>query len=242
MANILVYSAKAYVSHIRFLLLFSIPFIIAVLIPLLAPMPSYNDMGAIFLRSAGIFSNLNISTIAIILFSTLFSILFLSFAIVAINVVVKHERIHRRISSEVIKGLEDYTGKVFTLLLIFTLIPLLVSLLALNYGFSGIFSVIAGLAVTPLFFYAPSSVVIDEYGIVRAMKASASFFVRYFKYFAIWFAIALAFLLLLEGVLVAVQNPIFSYAVLFLNCIFLMPFLSVLQSESYLRKFSLLKH
>src|SRR5208283_4423440 len=113
MTNVLAYTVDTYFKRLGLLLLFSIAFFIAILIPIFASLPTYSDIGGIFIRSASVFVNLNVLNSAVIVASTLFSLLFLSFAIVAINVIVKHSRTNVRIRHEVIEGLERYTGRVF---------------------------------------------------------------------------------------------------------------------------------
>ena len=90
MVNVLSYSFDFYAKHLRLIMLFSISFLIAFVIPGLAPLPTYNDAGAIFIRTASIFVNLNAISASIIVASVFFSLLFLSFAIVAINILVKY--------------------------------------------------------------------------------------------------------------------------------------------------------
>src|SRR5208283_1280520 len=96
MSNILKDSWETYSNNIRLVLLFSIPFIIAFLIPLLAPLPTYVSSGAIFLRSASIFQNINAIGVSIIILSLFLSLLFLSFAFVAISLIVKGARTYTR--------------------------------------------------------------------------------------------------------------------------------------------------
>ena len=80
MRKILEYTWQTYFANIYLILLSSIAFIIAFLIPIFASFPTYNDLGGVLLRSASIYLNLNPFNTAIIVISILFSLLFLSFA------------------------------------------------------------------------------------------------------------------------------------------------------------------
>ncbi len=242
MTNVLSYSTTAYFKHLKFLLLFSLPFIIAFVIPLFASLPTYNDAGAIFIRTASIFTNLNVVSTSVIAIAVFFSLLFLSFSIVAINVIVKHSRVGIRIKDEVIKGMEKYTSKVFVLLLAYTAVVMVVGVLSYVYDLTAIPEYAAALALTPLLFYAPASIVIDDYGISRAVKASARFFVRRFDYFLLWLAIAIVLVTLFDFVFIEISGTSLSrYAMLVFNSLFILPFLVVLQSELYMKRFPLMK-
>ncbi|MGC8694559.1 MAG: hypothetical protein ACP5RI_02990, partial [Candidatus Micrarchaeia archaeon] len=106
MANILQYTIETYKENISLISLFSISFIIAFAILVFASLPTYSDAGGIFLRIQSLYMDMNAFNASIIIISTLLSLLFLSFAIVAINIVVKHKRTATRITKEVIEGLE----------------------------------------------------------------------------------------------------------------------------------------
>lgn len=241
-SNILKYAAGTYLSNIKMLLIFSLAFIIAFLIPVFASFPTYNDAGAIFLRTASIFLNLNIFSTAIIVVAVFFSLLFLSFAIVAINVIVKHSRTRTRIRREVFEGLERYTARVFAVLLAWAVIIILANVLSYSTGYSGIITAIVGLAVTPFFFYAPASIVIDDNRLARALDASTSFFVKRLDYFLLWLVVSIILVSVFDLLFIAISGTLASrYVMLVFNSLFIMPFLIVLQSELYMNRFSLLK-
>ncbi len=242
MTNVLRYAADTYAKHLKLILFFSLSFIIAFLIPAFASFPTYNDIGAIFLRTASIYLNLNALGVIVMVVAVLFSLIFLSFAMVAINVIVKHSRIQIRIRREVLEGLETYTGRVFIVLLLFTFV--LVAVNALTYGtrVSGIITAVCGLVLTPFVIYAPASIVIDDRRIGRAMQASLSFFFKRFDYFLLWAFVAIAMLTLVDLLFLAAGGTQLSrYAVLVIDSLFVLPFLVLLQSEMYMKRFAMLK-
>lgn len=240
--NIISYAYSTYISNIKLILSFSLAFIIAFLIPIFASFPTYNDAGGIFLRTASIFSNMSIITSIVIIVALFFSLLFLSFAIVAINVVVKHSRVQRKITKEVIQGLEKYTSKVFIVLLLLSAVIVLVDMLSFSTGYSGLITSVAILIITPFVFYAPASIVIDENKILRSFKASFKFFFRRFDYFLLWLAIAIIAITVFDYIFIVISGTIYSrYIMLVFNSLFILPFLVVLQSEMYMKRFRLLK-
>ena len=118
MANVLSRTWVSYTSNLRLVLLAAVALIIAFLVPAFASLPTYNDLGGIFLRTSSIYLNLNIFNSAVIIVSFLFALIFISFAMVMINVVVKHSRTRTKVRYEVIRSLERFTGIVFAALLI----------------------------------------------------------------------------------------------------------------------------
>ncbi len=242
MKIILEHTIKTYFANIYLILLSSISFIIAFLIPIFASFPTYNDAGAVLLRTASIYLNLNPFNTAVIVVSTLFSLLFLSFAMVAINIVVKHSRTQTKIRSEVIRGIERYTGRVFLILLVATLIIILANVLSFNTGYSAIITAVVALAITPFVFYAPSSIVIDENKVIRSMQASLKFFAKRFDYFIVWLVIAIVIITAFDFLFIVVAGTALSrYAMLIFSSLFILPFLVLLQGELYISRFKLLK-
>ena len=242
MANVLEYTVKAYVSNLLTVFLFSLSFIIAILIPVFAAFPTYNDMGGIFVRTASELLNLNVLNFSIIISSVFFSLIFLSFSIVAINIISKHERVHIRIKKEVLDGLEKYTSRVFSVLLLFVVILAFLSLALYFAKVPGFVYYILVLLIIPFFFYAPSSIVIDDFRIARAMKMSARFFVKRFDYFLLWILLAVVSLSFFDELfLLASRTIVSTYAMLIFNAVLVLPFLVLLQSQMYLKRFAMLK-
>lgn len=238
--NVLSLSFETYKSNIALILFAALSFVIAFIIPIFASFPTYGDLGAIFLRTASIYINLNIINTSVIVISVLFSLLFLSFAIVAINVVVKHSRTRTRIKQEVLSGLEKYTSKVFIILFIYTAILFVINAATYKTAFAGISTAIVGLVLTPFLFYAPASIVIDDHRIVRAIQSSVKLFFRKFDYFLLWLAVAIVLLTFFDLLFLAVGQVASTYVMLIFDAFFILPFLVVLQSELYMKRFRLL--
>ncbi len=251
MADLLHNAIETYTNHIQLLLVSSISFVIAVFIPLFASFPTFTDLGGINIRTASIFTNLDIINTAVIVASIFFSLLFLSFAIVAVNIIVKHSRTYAKIRQEVFRGLEKYTSRVFVVLLIMEAIIVLVDALSFaitgSISYSGAITAIAGLIITPFFFYAPASIIIDENKTLRAFSSSFRFFLKKFDYFLMWLIVAIAFVTLTDFIFIGIGTATgfpyqFFIIELIVDTVFILPFLIVLQSESYMKRFAMLKH
>ncbi len=242
MSNVLENAAETYTKHIRLIMISAIPAVIAFLIPAFASFPTYNALGAVFIRTASIFANLNVLNTAVIVASVFFSLLFLSFAIVAINVVVKHSRTYTRIRQEVVMGLEKYTSRVFVVLLAFAAIVVLTDIVASGTGYGGLATSVVGLAATPFFFYAPASIVINDNKTGRAVTAGLRFFFKRFDYVLMWLVIAITATSAFDELFIgAFGPPVAGYALLIFDSLFILPFLIVLQSECYIKSVPMLR-
>ncbi len=242
MRTVFGHAIETYFSNIYLILICSISSLIAFLVPAFASFPTYNDAGSVLLRTSSIFLNLNPFTTAIIVIASLFSLLFLSFAIVAITTVVKHSRTQTKIRSEVIRGLEKYTGNVFTILLIATVIIALANILSYNSGYSGLVTAIVALIITPFVFYTPSSIVIDDTNLLRAIRAGFKFFKKRPDYFVAWLVIAILLITIFDFAFILIAGTALSrYAMLVFSSLFILPFLVLLQGEFYMSRFKLLK-
>ncbi len=242
MPNVLYDSFATYKKNIKLILFFSVSFIIAMLIPVFVAFPTYADLGAIFIRTGSIYLNLNFIDTAIIVVATLFSLIFLSFAIVAINTIVKHSRTNTRIRKEVIESLEKHTTDVFVILASFTALLALVNFATYYTGYSGVATAIAAIILVPFMFYAPSSIIIDEKRPMRAIAASARFIKNKFGYFMLWLIVSFVLLSVVDAIPIAAGGTAVSeYAALVIDSLFVLPFLVVLQSETYIRRFAMLK-
>jgi hypothetical protein len=243
MASLLEDSWETYASNIKLVLLFSIPFIIAFLIPLLAPLPTYISGGAIFLRSASIFLNLNAIGIAAIIASVFFSLLFLSFAFVAISLIVKAKRTFTKNPRSVLREVEKYTGRVFVVLLAYAFILTLVNILGYFLGLEAILTPIVGFFLFMAIFYAPTAIVIDNKRIGAALNQSLELVASRPQYFLLWVVCIIFVVSVVDfAVIHATGTLVSSYIMLILNSVFILPYFVIFQAEAYMKRFSMLRH
>ena len=242
MPGVMHYSLETYRKNGRLILLFSLSFLIAFAIPVLAAFPTFNDAGAILIRTSSLFYfNLTPLSASVIIIASIFSLLFLSFAIVSINVIVKHSRMHVRVRAEVLKGIEKYTARIFAVLGLFTLAIFASEILTYGIKPVGLITAVVGLALTPFVFYAPASIVMEDSRISKAMKRSAKFFASGFSYFLAWLAIAIVSITLINLLFIAAVPQFSEYLSIIVNALLVMPFLIVFQSEAYLKKFPMMR-
>ncbi len=245
MAGVIQESFELYRDKISLAVIFSIPFLIAFAIPMLAPLPTYISAGAIFLRSASVFvnGNINLLSLAVITASTIFSLLFLSFAFVLISILVKSKRTHSTIGSRTFKNIEAYIGKVFVIFLVYAIIMTAANIIGYSFGISTLLTAVVGLFGFAIIFYAPSAVVVDDKKIMRAVKDSARLVLREPQYFLLWLVLITIVVSVLDTVSISLLGTFWSrYVVLVLNSLFVVPYFIIFIAEAYMDRFRLLRH
>jgi hypothetical protein len=243
MPSIVYDSLETYAENIKLVLLFSIPFVIAFAIPLLAPVPTYITMGSTFLRTASTFVNINMFDLAVIVVSVFFSLLFLSLAFVAISFIVKAKRTYGKITRAMIESIEKYTGKVFLIFIIYSAILIIVNIASYPTGYAGAITSIVGFVMFVFIFYAPSAIVIDNKKVFRAIKDSARLVFREPQYLIIWLLLGLIVLTVSDLFFIIVFGTVYSrYIMLVFSSLFLLPYFVIFQAEAYMKRFPILKH
>ena len=238
--NILTHSLSAYRKNIKLISFFSIPALIALLIPTFVNTPAFAAIGGSFLRTGSI-PDLTATDFGIIIISMLVSLYLISFAIVNINLVIKSMRTNTDIKKEVLKGITGYTLNVFLLFLLGTIMLLIIQLLTFEMGMQQWLSPILSFMVWLPIFYAPAALVIDDLRPFRAAQKSFGMVFSKLPYFALWCVIAIVLLSLLDIIFLnLLPHKIGSLAVLLINSLIVMPFLIVFQTQVYMSKYTIL--
>ena len=238
--NILSYSFKAYKDNIKLISFFSIPSLIAFLIPAMVNTPVFSALGGSFLRTGSI-PDLTASDLGVVIIGVLVSLYLVSFAIVNINIVIKAQRTGTSIKKEVLKGITGYTLNVFSLFLLGTIALLIIQLVTFEMGAQRWLAPLLSLIVWLPLFYAPAGLVIDDLRPFRAAQKSVSMVINKLPYFLLWLVIAFVLLALFDGLSLALlPHKVGSLVVLLLNSLLLMPFLIVLQTQIHMSKYTIL--
>lgn len=243
MVDALRYSVESYVKNVKMVSFFSLPFLLAFLIPLFSPTPTYVALGGTFLRTGSMYVDLTSFDVAIIVLSFLVSLFLVSFAIVAINLLIKSQRTFTNIRTEIMQGIERYTLNVFWLYLTAWVLCFVVNLLGYEYGVNEWLTPLFSLLVSLPLFYAPTAIVIDEQRPWQAMKGSVMVVFKRFPYFLLIVALGVAALSLVDALFIALHTviPYARYLVLVANALFILPFLIMMQVQVYLTKYTILK-
>ncbi|MEM3753715.1 MAG: hypothetical protein QXM58_02505 [Candidatus Micrarchaeaceae archaeon] len=236
-------SARTYAANIKFVLAFSIAFVIAFAIPLVAPLPTYSSAGALFLRSASVFLNMNAVSIATIVIAVFVSLLFISFAFVAINLIVKSKHTYKKTPASVLQNIEKYMGKVFIILIIYTFAMIIANIAAFPFGASAVATAVVGFVGYIFIFYAPSAIVVENKRIGLALRDSVKLVIEAPKYFVIWLFLFAIIISVLDLIVTAAFGAAYSgYIMLAINALFVLPYFVIFQAEAYMKKFPILRH
>lgn len=239
--NFLKHGVAAYLRNFKLMLFFSVPALLALLIPVLSPLPTYTAVGGTFLRTGSV-PELTAFDIALMSISFLASLFLISFALVSINIVVKSQRTMTQIRKQVILGLEKYVLNVFWIFLTAQLLFLIVGFLAYDWHAQNWLNPLFTLGVSLFLVYTPAALVIDDMRPFRALQASYNSVVRNPGVFLAWLAIAIVSISALELLaLAALPHAAAQIVVLVVNSLFIFPFLVVLQAHAYMEKYPLSK-
>ncbi|MFH1056616.1 MAG: hypothetical protein V1717_02360 [Candidatus Micrarchaeota archaeon] len=238
--NVLNHAVEAYSTNLRLISAFSIPFLIA--FPLSMLLPNFLALSATFLRVGSVKLDLSTADVAITVVTFLLSLLFFSFAIAAINVVVKSQRTLNRLTSHDIGLIEHATFSLFFIFLTAFAAILGFNLLLFENGISLFWGAVFSLLVSAAVLFAPQAVVLEELGLSHAIGRSVKMIERKFPYF-ILFLIVAALLFFANTWIFLELGKAFWFArfiSLVTQSLIILPFLEVLKVQIYLSKYSLL--
>lgn len=232
------YAVEFYKEKAGFVVLFSIPFILALIIPSLVSGPTYVALGGVFLRTGSI-PEIDAVAAAITLFAYLLSMFIISETIVNITLLIKTKRIQTNPSKELLAGMEKYGITVFSAYTLAALLILVFQLLTFDMDYRGIILPILMFLVSICIFFVPQAMVIDEYGLGQALDASVSMVRKRFPEVFLWMLVGTVLLTVSELVLFLLPHPFGTVAVLLFNSLVVMPFLIIYQAQIYMGKYTL---
>jgi len=240
--GVLEHSVNAYMRNMKLMLFFSVPALLAVLIPFASPLPTYIAVGGAYLRTSSM-PELTGFDIAFMAAAFLVSLFLISFATAAICIIVKSERTLTHIRREVVRGIEKYVLNIFWIFLTAELLYIIVGMLAYEWQVQGWLNPLATLIGSLFLIYAPAALVIDDMRPFRAIEASFNSVKRRPELFLLWVVIAVVSLSLVELIVLALlqQHKLAQLIALVLNSLFIFPFLVVLQTQIYMAKYPLAK-
>ncbi|VVC02668.1 Uncharacterised protein [Candidatus Burarchaeum australiense] len=240
--GVLEHSLNAYSRNLKLMLFFSLPALLAVLIPLASPLPTFVAVGGAYLRTSSM-PDLTSFDIAVMGIAFLVSLLLISFATAAICIVVRSQRTLTHIRREVIIGIEKYVLNIFWLFLTAELLYIIVGLVAYDWQVQSWLNPLATLLVSCFLVYAPAALVIDDMRPLRAIEASFNAVRKRPELFLLWIVIAVVSLSLVEFIGLSlsglVSHKVAQLGVLVINSLFIFPFLVVLQTQIYMAKYPL---
>ncbi len=235
----------AYVQNIRLISFFSVPFLVS--FPLALLLPNYIALSGIFLRIRSLGTDVQVPELALLLGVALGSLLLFSFALAAVNTVVRAQRTMVRLKHVDFERIEEATFRTFGVLLLafgsifaFALLVSQATFLSesMQLFLRALFTLIVSVAVL----FAPQAIVIDQAKSDNALALSLSMLSRKPVLVGAYLVFALALLALNAWVFIQLEPVVFFAPMLGLvtNALVITPFLEVLKVQIYLSKYSLL--
>jgi len=245
--NVLAHTQSAYGRNGKLILFFSVPFLVAV--PLLSLLPNFSTLGGIFLRYGSVPATLSLVEFAFIGAVFLVSLLLASFAIAAVNVVIRSQRTLNLMSHYEASRIEHATLRLFFVLLAATLIILAANLLLLDLHASWngqsvplqpFWGSLVSFIVSAAILFAPQAIAVDDATVPQALKKSVSFALNRPKYFVLFLLGGSLLLLLVDALFLTVLPASARLASLLVTAFLVVPFLEVVKTQIWLSKYTLI--
>ena len=233
------YALDFYLKRVALVALFSIPFIIAILIANLVAAPTYLAAGALFLRTGSI-PELSILDIVITVVAYALIMFIVSDTVVNLNILVRSRRTMTETTTEMILAMKTHAIRIFYILTIGLLVMLVVQLLLYDNQLGTWIYPVVTLVLWFFLSFSMPAVVIDNASTANAIEYSVRFALNRPLMVIKWMLI----LFVLLGVTMifsyyTLSSPFWQNLVLLLNSIVFLPFLLILQTQLYMEKYPL---
>lgn len=241
-------SSEQYFKNLKIISLFSIPFLISY--PLLLMLPNYSAMSGIFLRLGGLTTDMTLTNVLVITVVFLLSLLLFSFTIVLLNMLVKSIRTINKIRFYDLEKIDSKVFRVFTVYLTGFLIVFIVNLLLLDYSGSTSLQPLISTLVSSIIFlgliFIAQGVVIDDLSVWNSIYMNTWVISRDFLNFILFLIFGGVILFLNTWIFISLASyfpgseVIFKVASVYINGLFILPFLEILKVQIYLNKYTIL--
>ncbi|HII39459.1 TPA: hypothetical protein HA318_05670 [Candidatus Micrarchaeota archaeon] len=242
--SLVVHAWQAYFRNIKLISFFSIPFLIC--FPLVLAMPNFTALGGIFLRFASVQRELGIVDGALILAALAVSLLLFSFAIVAVNLLIKSQRVLLSLTSRDLEAVETGTFKLFWVYAIVFAFVLAINYALYDYGLHSTLGALVSFIAAAAVFFVPQAIVIENIELRHVVERSVSIALRRLPYFVGLLAIAALLLLVNTWIFLQIgssmgENALYArYAAIVVNALFVLPFMECLKTQVFLSKYTIL--
>ncbi len=233
------YAAQFYLKRLGLIVVFSVPAVLAFLIPVLVPAPTYLAIGGVFLRT-GSLPDFGLAEMAFTAFAYALAVFLISDTIVNINIIVRSKRTLTSIRHEVVSAMGTYAMRIFYISTMALLLMFIAQLLTYDNPLQGWLYPLITLALSWLIFFVPPAVVIDNSDTPTAIRRSAAMALRNPHYILLWTVVTLLLLSLVKlAADLVFASPYSGYFLLLVNSLLVLPFMTVLQTQMYMEKYPL---
>lgn len=233
------YAWDFYRKRLGLIIIFSIPFILAFLIPVLVPLPTYLALGGVFLRT-GSLPELSVVDMIITAAAYALAVFLISDTIVNINIIVRSKRTLTTIKHEVVTAMGSYATRIFYIYTMLLLLLLITQLVTYDNPYQSWIYPFVSLALSLLLFFVPPAVVIDNSDTPTAIRRSVAMTLKNPHFALLWTFLSLLLISVVKllGDLVF-SSPYSGFFVLLVNSLIIMPFMTVLQTQMYMERYPL---
>lgn len=233
------YAADFYLRRVGIIVVFSLPFILAFLIPALVPAPTYMALGGVFLRTGSI-PELSLLDFIITGGAYALAVFLIADTIVNINIVVRSKRTLTTIKHEVFSAMGTYAIRIFALYTAILVLLFAAQVLTYDNALKTWLYPLFGFALSFLLFFVPPAVVIDNSDLPTAIGTSVRMALKNPHFILLWAFIALFTLSLVTVAADFVfTSPFSGYFILLVNSLVVLPYLTVLQTQMYMERYPL---
>ncbi|MCC7570988.1 hypothetical protein KO465_06635 [Candidatus Micrarchaeota archaeon] len=231
------YSIKSYFGHLSWGIFFGLVLLLAFLIPVFAGVPTYTTLGSIYLRFNSM-PDLTPGTLTIIGLVFVVSTFLISFSVVNINNIVKSERTLLNIPTEMMKSLKTYSLRLFWVCIIQILILWIGQVLFQSTKYVTVLLPLYNFILAFMLIFVPSAIVMEELGVLHAVKRSIQFIKKYPVLTCSIMGIVVVIIAAVNGILLL--SPVFpQYLTIIFNVLFVLPFTIILIAHTYINKYSI---
>jgi len=218
---------------------FSVPAVLAFLIPVLVPAPTYLAIGGVFLRT-GSLPDFGILDMAFTAVAYALAVFLISDTIVNINIIIRSKRTMTSIKHEVLSAMGTYAMRIFYISTMALLLMFIAQLVTYDNPLQSWLYPLFTLALSWLLFFVPPAVVIDNSDTPTAIRRSVAMALRNPHYVLLWTVVSLLLLSVLKiGSDFMFASPYSGYFLLLVNSLLILPFMTVLQTQMYMEKYPL---
>lgn len=236
------YTNKFYNANKNMLILFSIPFILASLIPLLVSAPTYISLGGTYIRT-GSFPDFGVLDIVFIVAAYAICVFIIADTIVNINLIIKSKRTMLKTPYDIVKkGASEYVLRIFLILTLLVLLTAALQLLTYDLSVQKFIYPLLTFIIYFLTFFFAQAVIIDDSDTASAIYRSVSLATKKWHLVLLWTFMSLVSLSITKIIGDLLFGGFSEFFVLLVNSLIILPYLIVLQAQIYMEKYPLSLH
>lgn len=234
------YASDFYFRRLGILVIFSIPFVIALIIAMVVAAPTYTALGFLHNRTGSI-PDLLFLDVILTVFAYAISVFLVADVWTNISLTIKSKRTLNPTASEIFSAMGEYALRIFYVFTILVLFQFALHLITYDSSLQSWLYPLLSFILGFFLFFVPPAVVIDHADTFTAIQLSITMAIKKWYLILIWAFLGLAVLSVLKLVLDIIIKPYSEIILLLINSLIILPFLIILQTQMYMEKYPLAK-